>query len=197
MGVARPDTELWEEVANGSSAAFSLLFDRYWSIIYKTVFSYIKDGAQSEEITHDIFLNLWRGRHTLIIQSFPAYLRAAARYHVYRFMKSAKTSPIDYIDDWEAISAPEVTNAGDEKIAVAELETDMDGLLAALPPRCREIFLLSRKENLSNDEIAGRLGISRRSVENQITLALKHLRVQLNLLTICVALCIYVALGFC
>ena len=81
-GGARPDTELWEAVVNGSSTAFSVLFDRYWSIIYKTVFSYIKDRCQSEEITHDIFLNLWRGRHTLIIRSFPAYLRTAARYHV-------------------------------------------------------------------------------------------------------------------
>ncbi|MFC3197159.1 RNA polymerase sigma factor [Parapedobacter deserti] len=183
MGGVRPDAELWEAVANGDGTAFSLLFDRYWPIVYKTVFSYIKDGAQSEEITHDIFLNLWRGRHTFQILSFRAYLLAGARYHVYRFMKSAKASTVKYIDNWDQISVPKVANAGAEKIATDEWETDIAGLLADLPARCREIFLLSRKENLSNDEIADRLGISKRSVENQITRALKHLRVQLKTLT--------------
>ena len=195
MGVARPDAELWSEVANNSSIAFSLLFDRYWSVIYKTVFSYISDREQSEEITHDIFLNLWRGRHTLAIQSFPAYLRMAARYHVYRHMKSAKASPVSYVDDWNKITSPRTTNAGYEKIAMDDLETDVGKLLTDLPVRCREIFLLSRKEDLSNDEIAGRLGISKRSVENQITRALKHLRIQLKALTLilCAALLTYLS----
>lgn len=191
MGVARPDAELWSEVANNSSAAFSLLFDRYWSVIYKTVFSYISDREQSEEITHDIFLNLWRGRHTLAIQSFPAYLRMAARYHVYRYMKSANVSPVSYVDDWNKIPTPRTTNAGYEKIALDELETDVDGLLTDLPDRCREIFLLSRKEALSNDEIAGQLGISKRSVENQITRALKHLRIQLKALILILGAALY------
>lgn len=189
------DAELWEAVTHNSNSAFSLLFDRYWSVIYKTVFSYIKDNEQSEEITHDIFLNLWRGRHTLMVHSFPAYLRASARYHVYRFMKSAKASPISYVDDWDGIPAPKVINAGDERINAAELETDVDGLLMDLPIRCREIFLLSRKEDLTNDEIAGRLGISKRSVENQITRALKHLRIQLKALILIVYVALYVYLS--
>lgn len=187
-GKVRPDTELWEAVANDSTAAFSVLFDRYWSVIYKTVFAYIKDRSQCEEITHDIFLNLWRGRHTLAIRSFPAYLRTAARYHVYRFLKSEKASSVNYVGDWEGINIPHVANAGDERIASAELENYMGEQLAGLPIRCREIFYMSRKEHLTNEEIANRLGISKRSVENQITLALKHLREQLKMMIVCILL---------
>ena len=187
-GVTRSDMELWKEVVNGNGAAFSILFDRYWPVIYKTAFSYIKDKSQCEEITHDIFLNLWRGRHTLTIRSFPAYLRAAARYHVYQFLKSAKAEPVQFIDDWEWVRTPEVTNAGDEKISLAELKADVNDLLEALPMRCREIFCMSRMEHLTNEEIADRLGISKRTVENQITRALKHLRVQLRTLTVSIAL---------
>jgi RNA polymerase sigma-70 factor (ECF subfamily) len=52
--------------------------------------------------------------------------------------------------------------------------------LRQLPQRCREIFLMSRKDQLNNDEIASRLSISKRTVENQLTTALKHLRVELK-----------------
>ena len=192
MSTRHSDSDLWKAITNDNHTAFSLLFDRYWSVIYKTVFAYLKDRAQSEEITHDIFLNLWRGRHTLTIRSFPAYVRASARYHVYRCMKSAITSPISYVDNWDAIPAPKVTNAGDDQILVTELETNVDGLLTDLPARCREIFLLSRKEALTNEEIATRLGISKRSVENQITRALKHLRIQLKALIVFLGVVAYV-----
>ncbi|WP_090974092.1 RNA polymerase sigma factor [Parapedobacter composti] len=187
----RTDQQLWEAVVNGSDSAFAVLFDRYWSIIYRTAFSYVGDKERSEEITHDIFLNLWRRRHVLEIQSFPAYLRAAARYHVYKCLKAEKISMVQYTADWEAIESPLVGNDGDETIRHIELEQDVDRFLVDLPARCKEIFLLSRRENLSNDEIADRLGISRRSVENQLTRALKHLRVRLKTLTFCILLTIH------
>lgn len=174
------DTELWEAITKNDLKAFNMLFDRYWSSIYTTAFNYLKDPEASSEITHDIFLNIWNKREGLEITSFKAYLTASARYHVYKRKKTIKSLNIQYIEDYERIKAETVENSGDEKVRSSELEHKIDVFLKDLPNRCREIFLLSRKENLSNEEIAKRLSISKRTVENQLTSALKHLRVSLR-----------------
>jgi len=67
-------------------------------------------------------------------------------------------------------------NQGDHYIKDQELLRELNHYLEKLPKRCQEIFYMSRMDNQSNQEIASRLGISKRTVENQITKALKHLR---------------------
>ncbi|PRD51347.1 RNA polymerase sigma-70 factor [Sphingobacterium gobiense] len=178
------DHEYWEKVQQIScSQSFSILFDRYWETLYSTAFSYLKDREKSEEITHDIFLNLWRKRETLTIQSFSAYLRAAARYHVYKELKKKKASVIVYTAE---LTETEIgmTNHGEERLIYQDAERYIDGRLQSLPPRCQEIYFMSRKENLTNDEIANKLGISKRTVENQLTVALRHIRIQLKVISI-------------
>ncbi|WP_369414055.1 sigma factor-like helix-turn-helix DNA-binding protein [Desertivirga xinjiangensis] len=81
-----------------------------------------------------------------------------------------------------------VENSGYDRLASIDLETQLDAYLENLPKRCREIFFMSRKQMLSNDEIAAKLGISKRSVENQITFALKHLRVSIKDISIALIL---------
>ena len=75
---------------------------------------------------------------------------------------------------------PSVGNAGDEKMLIAEMDRKVKISLEELPGRCREIYLLSRQEQLSITEIAQKLNISKRTVENQLTIALKHLRTMLK-----------------
>ena len=70
------------------------------------------------------------------------------------------------------------------------MERSLTAYLGQLPARCREIFLLSRTQQLSNHEIADRLGISKRTVENQITAALQHLKLSLKHLMLLVLLLI-------
>ncbi len=137
--------------------------------------SYLKDGEASEEVVHDVFLNIWNRREELEISSFPNFLLTAVRYQVYNRLRSAK-SPVIYEADHSAFTAITDTNRAENKIEEEELYRVMYDYLEELPKRCREIFCMSRIEQLSNEEIAARLGISKRTVENQITAALKHLR---------------------
>ncbi|WP_066831253.1 RNA polymerase sigma factor [Rufibacter ruber] len=176
----QPDAEVWQAIQQDDTKAFTALFERYWSRIFTTAFAHLKDREASEEIVHAIFLNLWNKRHQLQIESFPAYLKAAARYHVYRQMKQARVIPLYYTDQLEALPPLTQANTGEEALRVQELDHQLDYELEKLPKRCQEIFLLSRKEQLSNEEIAQQLGISKRSVENQITVALRHLRLFLK-----------------
>ncbi|MRX46265.1 RNA polymerase sigma factor [Pedobacter puniceum] len=171
------DNELWKLIKKHDQKAFRALFDMYWSKVFTTAFRYLKDKDTCTEIVNDLFLNIWNKREQLEIESLQAYLTSSARYHVYKKLKALKTSPLELVENYDLlIDKPENGNPIDDKIKYQELESRIDTYLTNLPKRCREIFIMSRKENLSNDEIAEKLNISKRTVENQLTHALKHLR---------------------
>ncbi|MDB5019662.1 MAG: polymerase sigma-70 factor [Pedobacter sp.] len=171
------DSELWDSIASDNSKAFDVLFERYWTVVYGTAFSYLKDTDASTQIVHDIFLAIWEKRKVYKINCFKQYLCSAARYHVYKQLKVKKSSNLVYVEDYENSSLMDHSrNQGDEKVRYLELERDLHNSLHQLPKRCREIFSLSRTDNLTNEEISQRLGISKRSVENQLTTALQFVR---------------------
>ena len=175
------DLELWEAIGADNKSAFNELFNRYWVSLYKTAYSYLKDKEASEEVVHDVFLNIWERRKELEIKIFPNFLLTAVRYQIYNRMRSAKLSVVYVADDIYTDNACNL-NDGESKIREQELQQELKQQLDVLPKRCQEIFLLSRVEHVSNQEIATRLGVSKRTVENQITIALKHLRVSFKYL---------------
>ena len=147
------DLELWEKIKQDDTLAYETFFNRHWEKVFKTAFNYLKD-----------------------IIYFKEYLKTAARYHVYRKQKSVRKLKLAYVDEYEDNPEVSVKNTAEDKLDLRELEINIEYLLNKLPKRCKEIFQLSRYENLSNAEIAEKLMISKRSVENQITNALKYLR---------------------
>jgi RNA polymerase sigma-70 factor (ECF subfamily) len=173
------DKILLNLMREGDPASFNALFDRYWEMLYATVFSVCSDREVCSEIVHDIFLNIWLKREKLQIESFKAYILASARYHVYRYVKNTRKNSLEYREDLE-YSVNVAMNDGELNIRYQDLEKSVDRELDELPRRCKEIFTLSRREQLSNDEIATRLDISKRTVENQLTHALRHLRLSMK-----------------
>jgi RNA polymerase sigma-70 factor (ECF subfamily) len=173
------DQELWDAIKNDEEKALSYLFDRYWEKVFTVAFSVARDREACSGIVHDIFLNIWLKREQLNISIFSAYLSACARYHAYRYVKTSKRIPLSYTEDIAMIPHLAV-NYADENIRYGELKKQVEDNLEALPKRCKEIFTLSRHKHLSNDEIAAHLDISKRSVENQLTHALHHLRIALK-----------------
>lgn len=174
------DQELWEAIKRSDEQAFSKLFHRYASKIYRHAYSYVRDTEVCEQTVHDIFMTLWVNREKLQVQSFKAYLTSAARYRVYKYITARKVIPIDYKEDLEACENFSILNSGYNNIVCGELEVQIDSSLGSLPKRCQEIFRMSRTQLLSNHEIASKLGISKRTVENQITYALKRLRLAIS-----------------
>ncbi|TKC59991.1 sigma-70 family RNA polymerase sigma factor [Pedobacter hiemivivus] len=174
------DAELWDAIKNNELKAFNILFDRYWSAIYKTAYNYNKDPEVCTEITHDIFLNIWNKRQSLEIHAIKAYLISSARYHVYKRERRVRAIDLKYVGNYIGVQENTTQNTAEEHFNYNELKTKINSYLEELPHRSKEIFLLSREEHLSNEEIADRLCISKRTVENQITNALKHLRISLK-----------------
>lgn len=170
------DRELWDAVVSDNERAFVMLYNRYWRKLYNTANYYLKNPAAAEEITHDVFVTLWEKRKLNKIEKFLPYLQATARYHVYKYLKKAKFNCIEYLNQFAETRISPVYNSSINKLEHENMESRLAQLLNGLPPRCQEIFWLSRINSLSNQEIADRLHISKRTVENQITHALKTLR---------------------
>ena len=173
------DAELWENIRTDDMHAYNTLFERYWARLYKSAYNLTHDQETSKEIVHDIFLNIWKRRNELIIESFPQFLLTAIRYEYYNRNRAAK-SPITLVPDYERHDTRVLQNEGDLRLDYNDFEHTLKSHLRELPNRCQEIFLMSRLNNISNDEIADNLQISKRTVENQITYALKHLRAVLK-----------------
>jgi RNA polymerase sigma-70 factor (ECF subfamily) len=140
-------------------------------------------------------LNIWNKRHQLRINSFKNYVITAASYHGIRKKQTLRSVPIQYVEDYEYTEDEAYTfnnfsaiNQGETKIWQSEFDLKVDALLNELPKRCREIYTMSRKDNLSINEISTRLNISKRTVENQLTNALKHLRTSLKCLMVIILL---------
>ncbi|UKT64957.1 RNA polymerase sigma factor [Pedobacter mucosus] len=180
------DLELLQSTICNNEQAFNELFERHWSRVYMVSLRYVKDEAMAMEITHDVFMNIWNKRDTLTISCFRNYVLAAASYHGIKKIRQKKSISLKYIEryqhDGESVLNEQVSNnnEGHEKMLMEELDAKVLNSLAELPKRCREIYLLSRKEELSISEIAEKLNISKRTVENQITIALKHLKALLK-----------------
>ncbi len=169
------DKELWTAIQLNDSRALRLLFERYWVRLYKTAYGLTRDIEVSKEIVHDVFINIWDRRDSLVIDSFPQFLLTAVKYQYYNRCRLAR-SPIVLVDDYSSVDKNAATNEGESRQIELELVDTLKDNLLPLPKRCREIFLLSRTQYLSNEEIAERLHISKRTVENQISAALHHLK---------------------
>jgi RNA polymerase sigma-70 factor (family 1) len=170
------DIELWNKVVSDDSGAFALLYERHWASLFKTAEYYAKDPNLAEEIVHDVFVVLWQRRKHLNINNFKSYIFITTRYHVLRQIKAGKISPITYVENYQESSNIQVSDKVTEKISQSDFEIELNSLLTGLPKRCVEIFYLSRVNQLSNQEIANTFGITKPSVENQITHALKYIR---------------------
>ncbi|NHA07385.1 sigma-70 family RNA polymerase sigma factor [Mucilaginibacter sp. HC2] len=171
------DKDLFAAVQRHDKKAFTLLYDRYWELVYKKAYSYLKDTDTCAGIVNDIFVNIWEKRDVLKIITFKNYVTSAARYRVYNAISSNNSSPLTFVNDYQSLDASVVVyNDAESNMQVSDLKNNLDILLDQLPARCKEIFLLSRVGHMSNHEIAEKLSISKRAVENQISLALKHLK---------------------
>lgn len=170
------DNELWAAIRNDEEWAFTALFDRYLTKLYNVSYKYFKDRESCEEIVHDVFLNIWSRRAELDIISIENFLTRAVRYQIHNRMRLSKLN-VEFMGDQNYEELIWEPNKGVERIQTEELEQQLDVYLDQLPKRCTEIFKMSRLKNLSNQEIASELGISKRTVENQIAISIKHLRV--------------------
>jgi RNA polymerase sigma-70 factor (ECF subfamily) len=171
------DRGLVERVRAGDSAAFDAIFRQYYAHLVGYVQSLLRDQAAAEEVVQDIMLEFWRRRSTLAADvSLKGYLFQSARNRAFNHARHARI-----VRQSEPLLVHEQPQppAADAELAGEELSSAIQSAVAGLPPRCREVFELSRVDGLRYSEIAVALGISVKTVETQMGKALQVLRTRL------------------
>jgi RNA polymerase sigma-70 factor (ECF subfamily) len=157
---------------------FEALFRQNYSNLCSYAHNFLKDSETSEEIVQEVLVNLWKRRNSLEIRdSVKAYLFRAVRNSCMNYLKHLKVREQHASETRSA--APEGTTDPEQVLIVSELEERIRQAIDKLPIERKKAFCLSRYEGLTYPEIAERLDISVKTVENQIGSALKTLRKEL------------------
>ncbi len=168
------ESSLIEELNKGNKEAFRLLFEKYGKRLYHFSLKYLRDKEDSEDLLNEVFLKIWENRGTLKTNtSFQAYLFTIAYNNIRkRFLKKSKEEKYIQIFAEEYISESSIN---EDSLDYLQFVNKIEKIVNLLPPRRREIFNLSYKEELKNEEIADRLGISIQFVKNQLSIARKFI----------------------
>jgi len=176
---ALTDTELTDFVKSGDQRAYIEIYDRYKTPLQQHAYKKLGNMAEVEDILQELFIYLWDKRETLTLtSSLSGYLFTAVRNRIFNlyYKKQRETTYLDSLQDFIDREEP----ATDLIMREKECSTIIEKEISALPPRMREVFLLSRNEGLTHKQIAERLGTSEQTVSTQIRNSLKILRVRLS-----------------
>ncbi|CAG5008446.1 ECF RNA polymerase sigma factor SigW [Dyadobacter sp. CECT 9275] len=173
------DEELLSRLREGNREAFEQLYLKYWRRLFDSAYKRLLLREETEEIVQDLFVNIWVKRETLLITTtLEQYLYGSLRYSIYNFIRSSRiretylnsllhTSEIDksYIEDG---------------IYYEELSKALDKCIESMPEKFKNVYVLSRKQNLTYKEIAQQLNLPLDTVEKHMGRALKILRENLK-----------------
>lgn len=173
------EKDLIVRLKEGDQTAFELLFHFYYPglVMFSTQFT--TDRNESEEIVQDFFVKFWQ-RHTQITltESLKSYFFSSVKNGSLNFLKHKKVEE-NYIRKMTELANRHLTYDPDLYID-SELQEKVKNAIDLLPEKCREVFIMSRMRGMKNEEIASELNISKRTVETQISKALKVLRIELK-----------------
>lgn len=160
-------------LAEDNQKAFTELYNRFWQKLFAIAYNRLKNRQAAEDVVHDVFAGLWANRHKVDISFLENYLATATRYMVLaqikkeilhrRFVESTTETAVASFDAANALHYKNIL----EQLKLAANE---------LPEKCRLVFKYSREEGLPVKEIARIMHIAPKTVENQLTKALKHLK---------------------
>jgi RNA polymerase sigma-70 factor (ECF subfamily) len=186
------DRDLFRLIALGDEPAFAELFRRYDRRIYPFVLKMIKSPILAEEITQEIFIKIWRHRESLsVIEQPESYILTIAARHTLDQIKK-RLNEHKMLKRFSA-GLSSAHNEPEELLLLKDTEELIQRAVDQLPPQQKSVYLLSRKQGLSYEEIGQELKISPNTVRNHLVKALAAIRIwleqqdQLPLFLVCCA----------
>jgi RNA polymerase sigma-70 factor, ECF subfamily len=174
---------LWSRICLGDQKAFDSLFKDLYPNLCNFAQRIVNDMPESEDIVQDAFISLWQNKDKIVIKgSLKSYLYQTVHnlaINKLAHFKTRKFQPNKVISDeqWKKIhNSYAIDDAFIQSLEAHETETIILDAVGKLPGKCREIFLLSRYEDLSYEEISNKLQLSQNTVRVQIFRALEFIR---------------------
>lgn len=155
-------------------AAFAELYDRYWKFLIDMAGKRTLSIEAAEEIVQDVFVDFFIRRKDIQADSLEAYLRTAVKYQIYKTYRSQQVHE-SYVNTAIAVGQLSPLRP-DTVLETKQLKEDIHRATEKMPVPCREVFLLSRVEQLSNQSIANRLDISLAMVRKHVTKSMNIMR---------------------
>ena len=170
------DVLLLQQMEQGSKHAFNVLYEKYWGKAYSDAYKRLKDADQAKDIVQEVFTHIWLKKESLHINNLPAYLNVAIRNKVFKLVEKQKLIHpfFDVLEDM-----PATHQQADDNLLWKEFLISYEALLEALPPKRQIIFRLHFQNDLPTKDIAAKLGVSRKTVQNQLGKAIEKLKVSL------------------
>jgi len=176
---SKSDEEILTCICQHDESALDILVRRYYDRLGKFSFSLLNSRDLADVAVSNVFLNIWRRRESLVIRStVRGYLFAAVGNQSLSMRKEKRLHPtvgIDHVHTRQVLDA----RSSDSDILYRELHDEIDALVSRLPRQRQLIFRMNRFEGLRYREIAEALGVSERTVQNQMVHATKQLGLEL------------------
>jgi RNA polymerase sigma-70 factor (family 1) len=174
------EKELLVQVSAGDEKAFKDLFARYYEQLYHYIFGFIKSKQVAEELVMDVFLKIWLGRDLITqIEKFDAFLFRVAHNKSIDFLRSVARDPKFKDLLWENI---QLTNnvQSDSSILIQEYEAKLREAVSLLSPQRKKVYQMSREQDMTHDQIAAQLNLSKHTINNHIVEAQRFIRTYLS-----------------
>jgi RNA polymerase sigma-70 factor (ECF subfamily) len=172
----KDEKQLLLRITEGEERAFSILVHEYWNTIFSHAFAYLKSVEKAEEITQDIFMRLWKARAGLgKIKNLDNYLFILARNQIFNETRKRITQLYAVDEKMEALNATPV-----QQTEFRETYQLLQQGITLLPEKRKKVFIMSRFEGMSNEEIAAALGIHKDTVYQYLVKALSFLKIYLQ-----------------
>lgn len=169
------ESRLIEMLKEGDSLGFEILFQQYYVRFYNFVRNLLKDSHEAEDIVQNVFMKVWVNRKSLHPdQSIHNYIYVLTKHEVLNHIRDRKA--YTQIERLMMSEPPAGVVINDDSVQFHELDVRIRKFIASMPEQRRKVFLLSRYRGLSNKEIADMLGLSVRTVDRHINMALTSLK---------------------
>jgi RNA polymerase sigma-70 factor (family 1) len=180
------DCELVQQLSQGDRKAFEIIYSKYWRPLLDTAWKALHDKQAAEDIVQGVFFSLWQKRDQLHVNNLEAYLKTAVRYKVLNYVVRTKRTH-EFFESFSEIfqekNTPETTFLEKKQLEL------IHAYAAILPIKRRQIFMLYIQSRLSTKEIAETLGLSQKTVQNQLGMSLRGLRTNGAYCLLCLIAC--------
>ncbi|MEI8114467.1 MAG: RNA polymerase sigma-70 factor [Bacteroidia bacterium] len=168
-------SELLSRLKNGDMLAFDRVYELYSHKLFSFICKILKNEAEADDIVQEVFIKIWESRHKLEdFKLLNAYIFTVA-YNSSIDLIRKRINNNKYLEHLRNSSVIYTTPNSISELEFSELNTQTEKLIANLPERQKQVFILHREKGLTYPEIAEQLGISRNTVENHMAKALKYM----------------------